>query len=110
MGQARPQPQWLVPLAAAPHRQIFGVEPITLFDKLAFPQHGAFRTRLRQGPDTEPFEAITPLVPFAVNQLGAPGQAESEAMDWSTYDRIDMDMLNAILYAVARGTPFVAPR
>jgi hypothetical protein len=90
--------------------QIFGIEPISLYDKLAFPQHGAFRTRLRNGPDTSPYTAIRPLVPFAINQLGAPGQTESMAMDWSTYDRIDMDMLNAILYAVARGTAFVAPR
>jgi hypothetical protein len=35
---------------------------------------------------------------------------QSMAMDWSTYDRIDMNMLNAILYAVARGTAFVAPQ
>jgi DNA-binding beta-propeller fold protein YncE len=89
--------------------QIFGVEPITLFDRLAFPQHGAFRASLTDTPDTKPYDAIKPLVPFAINQLGAPGQAESMAMDWSTIDRIDMNVLNAILYAVARGTPFVPP-
>ncbi|MBA3654942.1 MAG: bifunctional YncE family protein/alkaline phosphatase family protein [Actinobacteria bacterium] len=91
--------------------QLFGVGPITLFDRLAFPQHGAFRRSLTERPDTSPYTAIRPLVPFAVNQIGAPGQAQSMAMDWTTYDRIDMALLNAILYADARGVPFVpAPR
>jgi DNA-binding beta-propeller fold protein YncE len=89
--------------------QLFGVGPITLFDKLAFPQHSAFRAHLTDTPDTAPYTAIKPLVPFAVNQVGAPGQAESMAMDWRTWDLIDMGTLNAILYAEARGTEFVAP-
>lgn len=89
--------------------QIFGVEPITLYDKLAYPQHGAFRTSLREKPDTAPYDAIVPAVPYGVNKLAAPGQELSEAMDWSTWDRIDMHLLNAILYADARGTPFVWP-
>ncbi len=86
--------------------QIFGVEPISLFDKLALPQHGAFRASLDDEPDTDPFIAIRPAIPFALNQPGAPGQAESMAMDFSTYDLIDEDTLNAILYADARGVPF----
>jgi hypothetical protein len=90
--------------------QIFKVEPISLFDRLAFPQHSAFRSSLSDVPDLAPYVARKPLVPFAINQIGAPGQMQSMAMDWSTYDRIDMNMLNAILYAVARGTAFVAPQ
>lgn len=89
---------------------IFRVPPITLYDRLAYPQHGAFRTSLRDKPDTRTYDAITPAVPYGVNQPGAPGQELSEAMDWSTWDRIDMHLLNAILYADARGTPFEWPQ
>jgi hypothetical protein len=89
--------------------QIFSVDPISLEDRLAFPQHAAFRTALAGGADTGPYTAIKPLVPFAINQIGAPGQAESMGMDFSQVDRIDMQLLNAILYAEARGTAFVAP-
>jgi DNA-binding beta-propeller fold protein YncE len=86
--------------------QIFGVEPITLYDRLAYPQHGAFRKSLSDKPDTAKYAAIKPLVPYGINQVGAPGQQESMALDWSGVDRIDMAVLNAILYADARGTPF----
>jgi DNA-binding beta-propeller fold protein YncE len=89
--------------------QIFGVAPITLFDKLAYPQHGAFRASLGDTPDTRPYDVINPLIPYAVNQIGAPGQNESMAMDWNGVDHIDMALLNAILYADARGTPFIWP-
>jgi hypothetical protein len=88
---------------------IFGVRPTTLYDRLAYPQHDAFRTSLSDKPDTAPYDAIDPVVPYGVNRLGAPGQKESESMDWSTYDRIDEQLLNAILYADARGTTFKAP-
>jgi DNA-binding beta-propeller fold protein YncE len=88
---------------------IFGVQPISLNDKLALPQHGAFRQSLKDEPDTRPYTAIRPLVPFAINQLGAPGQEASMAMDWSTFDLIDEATLNAIQYAVARGTPVNLP-
>jgi DNA-binding beta-propeller fold protein YncE len=89
--------------------QIFQVEPISLFDRLALPQHGAFRQSLSDTPDLTPYTAIRPAVPFGLNEPGAQGQAESMAMDWRTYDLIDEATLNAILYAVARGVPFVAP-
>lgn len=86
--------------------QIFDVEPISLFDRLALPQHGAFRTSLvLPAGAMQPYKAIKPLVPFALNQPGAVGQVESASMDFSTYDLIDEDLLNAILYADARGTP-----
>ncbi len=85
--------------------QIFGIKPISLLDRLALPQHGALRRKLSDGPNVAPYKAIRPLVPFALNQPGAPMQAASMAMDWSTYDRIDEQTLNAILYAVARAAP-----
>ena len=74
------------------------------------PQHGAFRRSLSEKPDTRPYTAIKPLVPFALNEPGAVGQAQSMAMNWSTFDLIDEQLLNAILYAQMRGTPLVLPR
>jgi DNA-binding beta-propeller fold protein YncE len=89
--------------------QIFDVPPVSLFDRLALPQHDAFQTTLTpfaaNDPRLAPYKAIKPLVPFALNQPGAVGQAESASMDFSTYDLIDEQLLNAILYADARGTP-----
>ncbi|HZN15266.1 MAG TPA: bifunctional YncE family protein/alkaline phosphatase family protein [Acidimicrobiales bacterium] len=108
--QPGPNHQWgSMPSLLRTIEHIFKVDPITLHDRLAFPQHGAFRATIAEGPDLTPYDLVPELIPFAINQLGAPGQAESMAMDWTTVDRIDMGLLNAILYAVARGTPFVAP-
>ncbi len=89
--------------------QLFKVQPITLLDRLAYPQHGAFRTSLSDKPDTRPYDVINPLVPYALNAPGAPGQALSMGMDWSKVDLINEQLLNAILYADMRGTPFVWP-
>ena len=81
---------------------LFHVPPTGLLDRLALPQHNAFLAKLSDNPNTAPYKAIKPLVPFAINQLGAPMQAESMAMDWSTYDLIDEQTLNAIQYAAAK--------
>ena len=89
--------------------QLFGVAPISLHDRLALPQHGAFRLKLSDKPNMAPYTAIHPAIPFALNQPGAPGQAASMAMDWSTVDRIDMQTLNAILYADGKGWPLNLP-
>jgi DNA-binding beta-propeller fold protein YncE len=88
---------------------IFSVEPISLYDKLALPQHGAFLPSLNDKPNKARYTAIKPAVPFALNEPGAVGQSASMAMDWSTYDLIDEATLNAILYAVQRGTPLKLP-
>ena len=88
------------------HQQVlFGVSPVSLNDRLAMPQHEAFLARLADGPHPGAYTATRPLVPFALNAAGAPGPAESESMDFSTVDRIDEQLLNAILYADARGSP-----
>src|SRR6185295_18053665 len=88
---------------------IFDVPPISLNDRLATPMHLAFRGRLDETPDTGQYAAIRPNVPFGLNAASAAGAKESQAMDFSTWDRIDEATLNAILYADARGTPYVAP-
>jgi DNA-binding beta-propeller fold protein YncE len=82
---------------------IFGIEPVSLNDRVALPQHSAFLLHLDDTPDTAPYDLVPTLVPFAVNQPGLPGQALSQGMDFSTYDRIDEASLNAILYAIGRG-------
>jgi hypothetical protein len=82
---------------------IFHIEPFSLYDRLALPQHGAFRAKLSDGPDLRPYDLVPTAIPFAVNQPGLPGQLLSEAMDFSTYDRIDEGTLNLILYALGRG-------
>jgi hypothetical protein len=89
--------------------QIFNVTPVSLYDKLAIPQHAAFLQNKNDTPNTKPYTAIAPLIPFAINQPGAVGQSQSMAMDWSSYDLINEQMLNAILYANARGTPLQLP-
>jgi DNA-binding beta-propeller fold protein YncE len=88
---------------------IFNVEPISLYDRLATPMHLAFRARLDEVPDTGAFTAIRPGIPFGLNTLSSAGAQESQALDFTTYDRVDEATLNAILYADARGTPYVAP-
>ncbi|MGQ0832786.1 MAG: bifunctional YncE family protein/alkaline phosphatase family protein [Microthrixaceae bacterium] len=83
---------------------IFDIEPFSINDRTALPQHGAFVTHLDDPRDTAPYDLVPTAVPFALNQPGTPGQAQSEAMDFSTYDLIDEHTLNAILYAIGRGT------
>ena len=83
---------------------IFDVTPFSLNDRVAIPQHGAFLPKLSDGPDLAPYDLVPTAVPFALNQPGIPGQALSAAMDFSTYDRVDEATLNAILYALGRGT------
>ena len=98
---------------------LFGVDPVGVNDSLAAPLHGAFVSDLKQahdchahatGPGKAPcYTAVRPLVPFAVNQVGAPGQAASMAMDWSHVDQIDMATLNAIWWATQHHTAYKAP-
>jgi hypothetical protein len=83
---------------------IFDIPPISLNDRVAIPQHGAFRASLAEQPDLAPYDLVPTLVPFALNEPGVPGQLLSQAMDFSTYDLVDESTLNAILYALWRGT------
>jgi DNA-binding beta-propeller fold protein YncE len=88
---------------------IFDVEPFTVNDRIAIPQHGAFVARLDEGPDLTPYDAVAPLVPFGLNEPGLVSEelaALSGQLDLSTYDLADEATLNGILYALARGTTF----
>ena len=46
-----------------------------------------------------------PVIPFAINQPGAPMQSLSMAQNWKTYDKVPMDILNAIQYAAQGKAP-----
>ena len=110
---AKPGPnhQWgSMPALLRTVEQIFGVQPISLFDRLATPMHEAFQPSLGTKPDLTPYDAVKPSVPFDVNRPDAVGADLSAAMDFSTYDRVDEELLNAILYAAMRHTPLVLPK
>ncbi len=90
--------------------QVFGVAPISLFDRLAMPMHEAFLPSLSNKPNLTPYTAVKARVPFNLNEPGAIGAQESALLDFSTYDLADEQLLNAILYADARRVPLVLPR
>ena len=85
--------------------QIFSVKPVSLYDQLATPMHAAFKSSLSDKPDLAPFTAVKPLIPFAVNAVGAPDQALSESQTWTPLDQVPMDVLNKIQYAAQGKVP-----
>jgi DNA-binding beta-propeller fold protein YncE len=106
-----PNHQWgSMPALLRTIEQVFDVQPISLFDRLATPMHEAFLTSLSSKPDLTPYTAVKSNVPFNVNQPGAVGARLSALMDFSTWDRVDEQLLNAILYADARHTKLVLPQ
>jgi len=101
---AKPGPnhQWgSMPSLLRTIEQVFAVEPISLFDRLAVPMHEAFLPALTSKPNLAPYTAVKSTVPFNLNQPGAPGAELSATLDFSTYDRVDEQVLNQILYAAA---------
>ena len=66
MGQARPNHQWgSMPSLLRTIEQIFDVKPIIAHSTSSrYPQHGAFRTSLKDKPDTRPYDVIMPVVPW----------------------------------------------
>jgi hypothetical protein len=90
--------------------QVFGVRPVSLFDRLATPMHEAFLPTLRSKPNLAPYTAVKALVPFDVNSPSSPGAALSATLDFTTYDRVNEQLLNAILFADARHLQLVWPQ
>lgn len=108
--QPGPNHQWgSMPALLRTVEQIFGIPPISLYDRLAMPMHEAFLPSLSMKPNLKPYTAVRPAVPFRVNEPGAVGADLSASLDFSTYDRVDEQLLNAILYAQARGTKLLLP-
>jgi hypothetical protein len=84
--------------------QIFTIKPISLFDRLATPMHEAFLSG-RDKPNMAPYTAVHPNIPYDVNRPGDTGAALSATLDFSTYDRVNEQLLNDILYAAIRHRP-----
>jgi DNA-binding beta-propeller fold protein YncE len=110
---AKPGPnhQWgSMPALLRTIEQIFGVRPISLFDRLAAPMHEAFLPSLSARPNLAPYTAVKAQIPFDVNQPGAVGAELSARLDFSTYDLVNEQLLNAILYAAIRHRPLQIPK
>ncbi|MHB8465993.1 MAG: hypothetical protein ACYDD7_14330, partial [Acidimicrobiales bacterium] len=104
--QPGPDHQWgSMPALLRTIEQLFGVPPVSLYDRLAMPMHEAFRATLAGGPNLAPYTAIKPLIPFALNGPGLPGAAVGAAQNWNTVDQVDEQTLTALEYAVIRGWP-----
>jgi DNA-binding beta-propeller fold protein YncE len=109
---AKPGPnhQWgSMPALLRTIEQVFKVAPISLFDRLATPMHEAFLPMLTSTPNLAPYDAVKPLIPYDVNRPGTVGSALSATLDFTTYDRVDEQLLSAILYAAIRHRPLRVP-
>lgn len=87
---------------------ILGLPPLTQYDASATPMFESFTDR----PDLSGYTALPARIDLqAKNPAVAYGAAESAAMDWSEYDRIDEAALNRILWFSIKGkeAPMPAP-
>ena len=101
-----PQHQWgSMPALLRTIETIFSVQPVSLYDKLAMPMHEAFKPSLSDQPDLAPYTAVKPVVPFAINEPGAPDQALSQSQTWMPLDHVPMDVLNKIQYEAQGRVP-----
>jgi DNA-binding beta-propeller fold protein YncE len=89
--------------------QLFGVQPVSLYDRLAMPMHQAFRGSLSETPNLAPFNVVPELVPFGVNEPGVVGAEASAAMNFDTWDLIDEATMNAVLKAYMKHEPLQLP-
>jgi DNA-binding beta-propeller fold protein YncE len=104
--KAGPSHQWgSMPALLRTIEQVFGIAPISLFDRLAAPMHESFLPSLTDKPDLAPYTAVHPSIPYDVNRPGDTGTALSATLDFSTYDRVNEQLLNDILYAAIRHRP-----
>jgi YVTN family beta-propeller protein len=87
---------------------ILGLPPLTQYDAAATPLYASFTGKA----DLSPYTTLPPRIDLnATNKATAYGARESQKMDWSEYDRIDMDALNRILWHSIKGekAPMPAP-
>jgi DNA-binding beta-propeller fold protein YncE len=87
---------------------LLGLPPMTQHDAAANPMVNSFMAK----PDLTPFTAVGARIDLmSKNAPHAYGAAESAKMDFSDYDRIDMDALNRILWYSIKGenVPMPAP-
>ena len=87
---------------------LLGLPPMTQHDASATPMANSFMAK----PDMSTFTAIGAKIDLmSKNAPHAYGAAESAKMDFSEYDRIDMDVMNRILWHSIKGenVPMPAP-
>jgi len=87
---------------------LLGLPPMTQHDASATPMANSFMAK----PDLTPFTATGARIDLmSKNAPHAYGAAESAKMDFSDYDRIDMDAMNRILWHSIKGenVPMPAP-
>ncbi len=87
---------------------ILGLPPLTQYDAAANSMAASFA----RTPDLTPYHVVQPQIDIAQrNSSIAYGARESSKMDWSDYDRVDEDKLNAILWHSIKGAscPMPAP-
>ncbi len=85
---------------------ILGLPPMSQYDAAATPLYNAFVTR----PDTWPYTVRPAAVPLDErNKRGAPGAAESAAMDFSAPDLAPDLLLNEVIWKSVKGGASVMP-
>jgi YVTN family beta-propeller protein len=85
---------------------VLGLPPMTQYDAGATPLYNAFVAQ----PDTRPYAVVAARIPLDErNKRGAPGAAESAAMDFSAPDRAPDLLLNEVIWKSVKGTQAVMP-
>jgi YVTN family beta-propeller protein len=85
---------------------ILGLPPMTQYDAGATPLYNAFTAQ----PDLAPFTALPATISLTErNQPGAPGAAESAAMDFSAPDLAPDLLLNEVVWKSVKGAQAVMP-
>ncbi len=85
---------------------LLGLEPMSQFDAGAAPMHTVFMEKA----DLRSYAAVKPNINMEeVNPPDAPMAAESMAQDFSDLDRIDMDVMNQILWRAMKGDAPMPP-
>jgi YVTN family beta-propeller protein len=85
---------------------ILGLAPMSQYDAAATPLYNAFAAE----PDPRPYSALPATIPLdARNKRGAPGAAESAAMDFSAPDRAPDLLLNQVVWQSVKGARSVMP-
>lgn len=85
---------------------ILGLPPMSQYDAAATPMYAAFGTT----PDLTPFTRREARISLTeMNRTGAPGQAQSHAMNFAEADRTPEIALNQILWWSVRGPHAIMP-
>jgi len=85
---------------------ILGLPPMSQYDAAATPLYNAFVTQ----PDVRPYTVLPATIPIDErNKRGAPGAAESAAMDFSAPDLAPDLLLNQVIWMSVKGAHAVMP-